>query len=179
MLPYSATNRTWVIRTAHKQAGPEGRVGTDVRILQVNSTHASRGCCLEDWKSQWVTKSNISECLTFYATLPPNWPFCDWWVSEAFRTVRRVAACVLPVSSCYSHVKGSFLVAVLLMLVDLLLGATIMSERTRSLSDYSGKFLQIELCSKKERIGTAWLLAGMLQMRRMRRNTDKEGAYCG
>ena len=43
VLPYSATKRTTVLRTARELADPEGRVGTYVRILRVRSTHALRG----------------------------------------------------------------------------------------------------------------------------------------
>jgi hypothetical protein len=38
MLPYLATKT--ILSTARKRAGPEGRVGMDVRSLQASSTNA-------------------------------------------------------------------------------------------------------------------------------------------
>jgi len=38
VLSYTDTKRARVLRTARERAGPEGRVGTDVRILRVSST---------------------------------------------------------------------------------------------------------------------------------------------
>jgi hypothetical protein len=43
MLPYSATNRITVFRTAHGQAAPVGREDMDMRSQQVSSTHALKG----------------------------------------------------------------------------------------------------------------------------------------
>jgi hypothetical protein len=43
----------------------------------------------------------------------------------------------------------------------------------RELNFSWGKNLCTECCSRKERSGIAWLLAGIWQMREIRRNVDK------
>ena len=67
MLPYSVTKRTTVLRTDCHRTGPEGRVGTDVRILRVSATHALMGrlsrrseiLSVGDWLSLCGTTSSL------------------------------------------------------------------------------------------------------------------------
>jgi hypothetical protein len=67
-----------------------------------------------------------SECLALYATWPPDWPFCDWQVSEACHS-SGATTCVLLVGSGHSHVKGLFLSCSLLWSLKLVWGAQLVS----------------------------------------------------
>jgi hypothetical protein len=52
VLPYSATKRITVFKTARGRAAPVGREGLDVMSRRVSSTHA--------WMGRWLWRSEIS-----------------------------------------------------------------------------------------------------------------------
>jgi hypothetical protein len=66
VLSYTDTKRARVLRTARERACPEGRVGTDVRILRVSSTRVKRmlsrrsEISMCDWLGWGGTTSSLS-----------------------------------------------------------------------------------------------------------------------
>lgn len=92
--------------------------------------------CLE-WGSSfvvWTLRPKRSECLTFYTTRPPDWALCVLRLKELVTVEGRATTSAVLADSRHRHVKGLFLS---------FSAAVVAIAGVRAVSDYSGKFRQI------------------------------------